>query len=376
MNADSLLTKAARLSRRRRYGEAIRLLEPEVVRYHDSFRYYYILAYSCLLAGDFGGALTYFKRAREIRMRDPAVLLGLAALHLRRGETDRAVDLYLDVLEKEPRNRLAAKALYVVRKRGDPETLGAWIEGGNLVRLYPRAPELPSSPRRIILIVTGLILGTGTVMTASVAFGLVRLPIAKSADRPGFEDTGLAAEERAEPVQVGGAYTYVLTRREVLDAYDEAQSLFRDYRDDAARVELNRIFESNASEQVKAKARLLASYAVVPGFDTLRDHFTYSAVAVTPELYRGVHVIWRGMAANLKTEDKSTSFDLLVGYDKRNTLEGIVPVRFDFSIAVDQERPLEVLGRIVPAASGDGRVVVRIEGVALHQAASLGEERK
>jgi tetratricopeptide (TPR) repeat protein len=376
MNTDSLLTKAARLVRRKKYGETIRLLEPEVVRYHDSFRYYYILAYSCLLAGDFGGALTYFRRAREIRMRDPAILIGLAALHLRRGETDRAVDLYLDVLDKEPRNRLADRALNVVRKKGDPETLAAWIEGGNLPRLYPPPPELPFSPRRLVFASTVIILGAVLLFAAAFTLGFIRLPTAKAATRPGFEDTGLGSAERADPVQVGGSYAYVLTRKQVLDTYDAAQRLFREYRDEAAKVELNRILESNASEQVKVKARILASYAVAPGFDTLKDRYTYSVVSASPMLYRGVHVIWRGMAANLKEEDKSTSFDLLVGYDTKNSLEGIVAVRFDFSIAIDQERPLEVLGRIVPVNGGEGKLAIQIEGVALHQSASLGEGKK
>jgi hypothetical protein len=352
------------------------LLEPEVVRYHDSFRYYYILAYSCLLAGDFGGALTYFRRAREIKMRDPSVLIGLAALHLRRGETDRAVDFYLDVLDKEPKNRLAAKALDVVRKRGDPESLSAWIEEGKLSRLYPPAPALPGSPRRVVLILMGAILAIAAIFAGSIALGFVSSPLAKPAERPGFEKTRLGAEERAEPVQIGGSYRYVLTRKEILDAYDAAQRLFREYRDDAAKVELNRILESNASAQVKEKARILASYAIVPGFDTLRDRFSYATVIEAPELYRGCHVIWRGMAANLREGEKSTSFDLLVGYDTRNSLEGIVSVNFDFAVAIDQERPLEVLGRIASATTGAQKATVSIEGVALHQSASLGEGQK
>ncbi len=376
MNADSLLAKAARLARSRRYGEAIRLLEPEVVRYHDSFRYYFILGYSCLQAGDFGGSFTYFRRAREIKMRDPAVLLGLAALHLRRGETDRAIDLYLDILEKESGNRIAQRALDVVRKRGDPEVLGAWIEAGKLVRIYPPAPSVPGSARRAALIVGGTFLALSVSVLALLALGILASPFSPGMERPGLEGTDLAAEDREGPVQIGGAYRYVLTKRQILDAYAAAQRLFRDYRDDAARVELNRILESNASEAVKEKARILASFAAAPGFDTLKDRFPYSAVAAEPVLYRGCHVIWRGMAANLVEAERATSFDLLVGYDTRNALEGIVNVRFDFAVAVDQERPLEILGRVVPTFAAAGESALRIEGVALHQAASLGEGRK
>jgi len=145
MNADSLLTKAVRLARRRRYGEAIRLLEPRSF-VHDSFRYYYILAYSCLLAAISEAPLPISVVPGKYGCVSPPFFSPRCAPSASRGNRSRG-DLYLEVLDREPRNRLAAKALDVVRKRGDPETLIAWIEGGNLKRLYPPVPELPSSPR-------------------------------------------------------------------------------------------------------------------------------------------------------------------------------------------------------------------------------------
>lgn len=107
----------------------------------------------------------------------------------------------------------------------------------------------------------------------------------------------------------------------------------------------------------------------MPGFDTLKDRYSYRDVQKEPVLYRDVHVAWKGMAANLRAEERATSFDLLVGYDTRNALEGIVPVRLEFAATVDVERPLEVLGRLVPV---QGREGFRLEGLALHQAGTLG----
>jgi hypothetical protein len=92
-------------------------------------------------------------------------------------------------------------------------------------------------------------------------------------------------------------------------------------------------------------------------------------VVKEPPLYRDVHVIWRGMATNLREGDKSTDFDLLVGYDTRSALEGIVPVRFEFAAQVDVERPLEVLGRVV--VNGDK---IRLVGLAIHQALLRGSK--
>jgi hypothetical protein len=43
MRLDPVLSRAVRLLRRRKFGDVITMLQPEVVRYHDSFNYYYIL---------------------------------------------------------------------------------------------------------------------------------------------------------------------------------------------------------------------------------------------------------------------------------------------------------------------------------------------
>lgn len=361
MKDDRILRKAKGLVLARRYGDAIRLLEPEVVRYRDSFVYYYLLAVACLHSGDYGGALTYFRRSREIKIRDVGTLLGLAVLHLRRGETDRAVEYYLEVQELDPRNPLARRALQVIRRYGDPEALSDWMESGKVSRLYPRLPRPPISPR-VAILGTLLVLCAAATLTAAV-LGVGPFKAGAVTERAGYASTLLDETERSAPVETGGSYRYILTKKAVLEEYVQAQKLFLSYRDEAARVRINRILDSNASAAIKRKARLLADYATVPGFDNLSDRFDYGSVTKDPYLYRDCHVIWGGMATNLVSRETSTSFQLLVGYDTRSTLQGIVPVTFESAVAVDVERPLEVLGRIVLV---DGKI--QLAGVALHQA--------
>ncbi|MDR0453133.1 MAG: tetratricopeptide repeat protein [Treponema sp.] len=363
MKLDPVLTKAIRLLRRRKYGDVIRTLESEVFRFRDSFRYYYILGIACLKVNDFGGALDFFKRAYDIKKKDVRILLGLAVLFMRRGSTDRAVDLYLEVQEIDPKNRIAKRALKMIRKHGAAGNDDSWAETGKLSVLYPPAPKAPFSAKTV-LIPLFLILATGAV------FLLYRLnilnPFNSPGDRQGLSLTMLDREERDAPVQVDGAYRYVLTRNEVLRTYAEAQKLFLQYRDEQAKVNLNRIIESNASEAVKNKARLLLSYTGEPGFDTLRDRFKYTDVLDDPSLYRDCHVIWRGMAANLELGEDSTAFELLVGYDTRRTYEGTVAVTLGFAANINTEQPLEVLGRVVPV-SGPGGMGIRLRGLAVHQ---------
>jgi tetratricopeptide (TPR) repeat protein len=372
MRTDPILRKATRLARSGKFEGAIRTLEPEVNRYHGSFRYYYLLGACCLHSGDFGGALTFFRLAREVKIRDPQVLLGLAVLYLRRGETDKAVDFYLEVQERDPGNKTAKKALTAIRKHAGAERFGVWLESGKLHTLYPPIPRAGFTPSRVLIPAAALALVLAAAYGVLVQRRLLPHPLRPRGNRPAAAALSLSREERNEPVQIGGSYRYILTRDQALDAYDRGLALFTAYRDEAAKIHLNRILESNASEALKNRARLLGSYTEIPGFDTFRqgDNIPYREDIQDPALYRDVQVIWRGMATNVASGEKDTAFDFLVGYDTRKTLEGIVPVFFDRAVALNPERPLEVLGRIRPVSSA-GAESLRLEGVAIHQSGRL-----
>ena len=368
MKLDPVLTKAVNLARRRKYDSAIKVLESEASRYYGSFIYYYVLGLSYLYSNIFSRSLGYLKLACEQRMRDPSTLLGLAALYLNHGDTDKAVDIYLEVQSIEESNKIVKKALKIIRKNPGPENISRWIDSGRLHTLFPPFPKVSVSGKKIAL---GIITGAAVLCLAlGITYRILNPDSARRGQRALPSEITLAAEERDSPVQTGGSYRYVLTRNQVLDDYNEASRLFAEYRDEAARVRLNRILESNASEPVKNRARLLISYMEVPGFDTIKDKFSYREVSSDPFIYRDCHVVWRGMATNLIVEQNRTSFDFLVGYDTRRTMEGIVQVDYDFAVPVNVERPLEILGRVIPVSS-ERELNIKIHGIALNQAGLL-----
>jgi len=370
MKLDPILTKASRCARSRKYDAAIRTLEPEIGRYHGSFFYYYLLGSAYLHAGGFGNALTYFRLAHETKRREPLAILGLAALYLRRGETERAVDYYLDILEIDPKNRIAQKAMEVIRKQAGTDTFSNWIEAGKLPSLYPPIPFPGFSAKEIFMACAALVAVCLLTFGFLVRFKFISNPFLPRGSRQGITTLSLSREERMTPIQTGGSYRYILTRVQAVDTYERAISLFTSYRDEAARVNLNRILESNAADGLKNRARIIISYMEVPGFDTFNrnDNVAYEEVFKDPMLYNGVHVIWRGMATNVISTDTGTTFDFLVGYDTRKTLEGIVPVVFNQAILLNPERPLELLCRILPVGP-EGPI--QLEGVAIHQSGNL-----
>ncbi len=355
--AITLLERAKRAFYRRRYNDVLTILEPNVIQYRDSFPFYYFLGLACLHTGDIGGATSYFQRARQIKMRDPDLLAAQAALHLRRGDTHQAVEYYLEALEYDPGHSLSRRSLEFIRKNGDTETVSALVETGRIARFYPR----PGPPFPLIRLVVALCVALVVVLAFSVARGAMEEASA-AGSRADLSGLALTGQERSTVVENGGTYRYILTEREILSSYALAQRRFQEYRDNAAQIEINRLLNSNAGSAVKHKARLLMEYLSTPGFDTVADVPQYAKVANEPWLYLDCHVVWKGMATNVSRTERNVSFDFLVGYDTRATLEGIVPARFDSALEVDPERPLEVLGRVT---LDSGKLA--LAGVSIHQ---------
>ncbi|MDR2521717.1 MAG: tetratricopeptide repeat protein [Spirochaetaceae bacterium] len=364
MKLDNALTKSLRYARAGRYSKAVSLLVPNILQYRDSWLFYYTLALASLHAGDTGSAREYIKSAYDIKENETNVLLLLALLNVKRGETSRAINYYLRVLESEPKNKIAARALAVLKKYGASGALSDWAASSRIKRLFPPFPRPPA--RRAALPVIAA--AAGAVALCGALYLTFGWPPAQPGrarpPRAGYAQSALEASERARALAESGVWRYVLSEREVFAAYDKARALFNDHRDDAARREINRILLSNAADGIKNKARLLAGYLEPGDFATLKDNYTYSDVFADPPLYDGCTVRWKGVAANIVAEAATTRFDLLVGYDTRRNIEGLAPVVFASAQNISAERPLEVLARV--AATG---TAFTLEGMAIHQSA-------
>jgi tetratricopeptide (TPR) repeat protein len=373
MKLDPILSKASRLIRSGKYELARRTLEPEVTRYHGSFRYYYLLGNTCLRGGDYGGALTYFRLAHEANSRDPLAILGLAALYLRRGETDRAVDFYLEVLDLKPNNRIAKKALKLIRRYAGTDKFAAWLEAGKLPSVFPPVAFPGFTAKEKLCGLAVLLALALTVYGVMAHYKYVPSLFNPRGDRQGIVAGSLTREEKLESVQTGGSYHHEFSGRvQAVETYEKALTLFAAYRDEKAKIELNRILVSNSAESIKNKARIIIDYMKPPTFDTFRrsDNIDFSEVEKDPLLYQGVHVIWQGRAANVNITDNATTFDLLIDYDpekRTTTIRGMAFVIFDSAIPLNPGRQLEVLGRI--GLDNENRIIV--EGIAIHQSGKL-----
>ena len=338
---ESLLQRASRQYRRRRFPQVIRLLESQIFRFREHPDFFFLLGSACLRAGDLGGAESYLRRAEQLRPQDASTLLALAAIHLKRSQTEDALETWLKVVEAHPGNRLALRGLELLRRAAAREQPELLRDPRLIERLYPAVPFNP----RVILVPLAAVAAAG-LLAAGVVVAIPRLP-ARSAGRPEVREVRLTAGQPALAATPQSA-RYPMSEKQVQEAFERTKRYLLQYRDNLATREINRILLSNASAYVKEKARLLATFTRAPDFTNFRDPFTYREVAVDPELYAGCYVRWSGKAANVRIGSQAISFELLVGYEDQKELHGVVPVSVGFAVQLESGDALEVLGKVEP----------------------------
>ncbi len=359
--ARDVLTIAWKYIRRRRFSDALKLLDSRAEIYADNFEYYITTAIACLYVGDIGASSAYFQRARKIKLMDTRLLLGQAAIFLRRGDTERALAYYLEVKDNDPGNKIATEAMEFIRLHGDYDTICRWVDSGRIERFYP---PIGMNPMKIVHIVLPLVF---CALACTVTWRIL------SAERhPGegprldVPELVLSKEEKENAQETdlsGGTYHYILTEKEITRSYSSALEYFQANRDNAAQVEINRILNSNASVNIKQKSRVLMGYLAVPTFDTLTDNPTFAQVENSPELYLDCWVSWSGRISDAVSDGKSYSCRLLVGYESMKSVEGIITVRFEQVPEITPDQPVRILGKI--ATDTDGKMFIK--GLATYQ---------
>jgi hypothetical protein len=343
-----ILRQAWNLYKQGRFATALELLEPKIFQHREDPAFFRVLGLCCLRLGDWKGGETYLQRSRQlddVMHRD--TVAGLMAVAARRRDYSEAVKLGLEILDRDPKDQAAKKALARLRTAlsapegapgPDKDTLGQWLPR------YRRSN--PALRRWAVRVAAGLVIAAA--LTGGVWWGL---SLVKAAPLPvetrKGPDPGAFPLNPADAVQTGTGFAVTLTPDEVRQGWERAQKAFQDYHDSRARYEINRLLLSNATAIIKERARSLIPYLHDPDFARPEDSSTYQEVRTSPVLYEGCTVRWSGVIANLVAGDKKITFDLLLGYQNGQVVEGIVPVELGFAALLKNSQVVEVLGRVV-----------------------------
>ncbi|MFP4643224.1 MAG: tetratricopeptide repeat protein [Spirochaetales bacterium] len=349
----SPLQKAYRLYYAKEYAKVIALLEPQVFMYRENPNFYRLLGLACLHTRDLGGAESFLMRCMQLDRDAVAPRLELAACYFAKRDNESAIELWLEILDDEPENRYAARGLKVLRTGPESDTAERYRESGRLRALYPDIRR----PIPWIRAGTVAVLGTVLVLAAVNAPDIVpaiqaTLGWERSQEhREGVENIDLSDEsELTQDAPADGgegdAPRYELSDSEIEATFDRMREYFLDERDNMANREINRILHSNATSELKTRAKTLQGYLKAPSFADFSDGFSYEQVTSDPWLYDGAHVRWRGRPSNVDINEERIAFDFLVGYEDGRELDGVVPTEFDFAVRMDSSYVVEILARV------------------------------
>lgn len=333
--------KATELYKKGEYTQVIRLLEPQIFRFRDSREFYYLLGMSCLLIHDVAAAFTYLERSADLAEEPHEnTLLGLAMVHLHRQENAKAISYWLKILEITPKHPRALKGLEFLRSEPNQERINDMLEEGRLDRLLPKIRR-----RRLPLWMVAAFLLAGILGALFPLYG----PLLKNLLPQRRSDFTAIELEEFEPLStLGESFRYLLTDSQITESVMNLNKYLLKYRDNLAMREINRIFFSNANQDLKEKVATLEKNIRIPTFTEFKDNFTFEEVLQDPYLYRNCFVIWQGRAANIEVGTEEIRFNFLVGYEDRKVVEGIIPVRLSFSAEVTSDFPMAILARVVP----------------------------
>lgn len=369
----TVLDEARTLMRRHKFHYAITLLEANAASYQGSFEFYLALGTSCLYVGDEGNAVKYYNLARSIKISNTELLLGQAVIFMRRGQTDKALQYYLDVLNISPENEIARSAMEFIRTYGEYTEICKLKDTGEIKRYYPPLGTNPDIIRNCIMI--GILAG----IVVSVCIVMCSQPSKKSKPSE-FNPLELTADEQKNAVRddIGASRVddYILDEKQVNESYEKAVKLFKNKRENAALVELNRITYSNASSSIKVKASNLREQLFKdpkthqdrdPEFSTLLDNYSWDDVVdgntgALKNLFRDCYTVWVGKVANIETSADGSWKCIFLVYNKEfNKFHGFLTVNFDKAQpSVNEDKPIAILGRLRQTSSKfemDGKVV-------------------
>jgi tetratricopeptide (TPR) repeat protein len=313
--------------------------------YRENFDYFYMLGASCFYTGDYGGADSYLHRALRIDPDSHSARNLLAATLLRLRKPDEALQLWLEVVDENPRDRKAKRGLEIIRRAESPELAA---------EMAPRAA--PGPPLRVPTAMYALLAGGVLVLVGGLIIPSLIQTIqdARAApDRDGVEVVQFDPRQIGRIAAFTGDHRYDLTEEQIIETFRSIEEYFNSFRDNLVMREINRILYSNASVSMKERVLVLREYIQDPGFETFRDPFSYAEVAADPFLYDRCFVRWDGRITNLSRDGSSARFDLLVGYADGRVLDGVVPVRVDFPADLEPSFSYEILGQVLTRETGE-----------------------
>ncbi|WNY63792.1 tetratricopeptide repeat protein [Borreliella americana] len=353
MEPNKIINKSIYYYNSKKYSQAIKLLEKEIFFYKNYYLYHYVLGMSYLRIGNLGNAQTYLKKAYTLNPGESNIKQAIAILLVSQGKEEKAIQIWLKMIEENQEVDRSELSLEIIRK--NPIKDSAFFKNSNLYeKLFPTIKAIPdkNSTKLIIIIIIG-----GIVFISMLAIYFVfyeqktktsanlKTEINKNLNNIAAYIDDIKINNKEKIKNEEGQFILILTSDEIKNSFEKIKIYLKKGKDNFARVEINKILNSNASESIKLKAKNLASFISRPDFISFNEHLNLKDIKKDPSIYSNVYVKWEGVVNNIEKKDNIIQFDFYVGYNK-NVLSGIIPTKTTFDIDIDFKDNVEILGQI------------------------------
>ncbi|QMU98942.1 tetratricopeptide repeat protein [Borrelia sp. A-FGy1] len=354
MKPNKIINKSIHYYNSHKYSEVIKLLEKEIFLYKNYYFYHYILGMSYLKMGNLANAQAYLKKAYTLNPTEPDIKQSIAILLVAQGKEDKAIRIWLKMIEENQETKRSELSLETIRKNPIQGTLFF-----NKKKTYDKLfPEIKIKTGKTLFKSIKILLTAGSLISLILAIFLfinfkeesILQFRSKSKNKKTInnitayiDDIKINDKEKIENNE--GQFVFILTETEIKNSFQKIKNHLKENKDNFARIEINKILNSNASESIKLKAKNLASFISRPDFITFDDYLDLKKIKKTPLIYSNAYVKWEGIVNNIEKKDNIIYFDFYVGYNK-NALEGIITTKTTFDIDIDFKDSVEILGQI------------------------------
>lgn len=353
MESNKIINKAISYYNSKKYSQSIKLLEKEIFFYKNCYLYHYVLGMSYLRIGNLGNAQTYLKKAYTLNPSEPNIKQAIAILLVSQGKEEKAIQIWLKMIEENQEVEKSELSLEIIRK--NPVKGSIFLKNSNLYeKLFPIIKTIPDKnlTKLIIIIAIG-----GIILISILAIYFIfykqktitstnwQAEINKNLNNIATYIDDIKINNKEKIKNDEGQFILILTSDEIKNSFEKIKDYLKTGKDNFARVEINKILNSNASESIKLKAKNLASFISRPDFIEFNEYLNLKDIKKDPAIYSNVYVKWEGIVNNIEKKDNIIQFDFYVGYNK-NVLSGIIPTKTTFDIDIDFKDSVEILGQI------------------------------
>ena len=123
MKPNKIINKSIYYYNSHKYSEVVKLLEKEIFLYKNYYFYHYILGMAYLKMGNLTNAQTYLKKAYTLNPTEPDVKQSIAILLIAQGKEDKAIRIWLKMIEENQEIKRSELSLETIRKNPIQGTL-------------------------------------------------------------------------------------------------------------------------------------------------------------------------------------------------------------------------------------------------------------